>query len=170
LGIVEQAFALGILHRFKQPVEHDYVLAGKNRLASGLRPYSFNEIDVMRFRAILEDYAVWQTPPESRRRCDVYLCRVGRAEMQSLKHGRSPEICVFANSGNSNGVRVKSIRLRYILVNAVQPMRDAQQFASLGKTQYGSPRHTKTLGLGCSEKAIVSDGLIENNIICSHGT
>ena len=44
---------------------------------------------------------------------------VNLAEMQSLKHGRSPEVGIFADSGNGDGVCVKSIGLRHILVNAV---------------------------------------------------
>ena len=56
--------------------------------------------------------------------------------MMRLKHGRPPKIGIFANSGNGNGVCIKSIWLRYILINAIKPMRNAQQFAALGKTQY----------------------------------
>ena len=63
--IVEKALALGALNRFKQSVEHDYVLAGKNRLSCGLRPDSLDEIDFSQFRAVFKDYALGQTSPES---------------------------------------------------------------------------------------------------------
>ena len=57
--------------------------------------------------------------------------------MVRLKYGRPPKIGIVAYPCNGNGICVKSIRLRYILINAIKPMRNAQQFAALGKTQYG---------------------------------
>lgn len=88
--------------------------------------------------------------------------------MVRLKYGRSPKIGIFANPRDGNGICVKSIRLRYILVNAIKPMRNAQQFAALGKTQYGRARHPQALGLRCPKDAIVAYGFVENSIIRIH--
>ena len=46
LRFVEQAFALCVLNGFKEPVKHDYVLAGQNRLSCGLCPYPPDKINV----------------------------------------------------------------------------------------------------------------------------
>ena len=61
----EKALAPGVFHRLKETVEHNYVLAGKNRLSCGLRPYPADEIYFPQFRAILKDYALGQMSPES---------------------------------------------------------------------------------------------------------
>ena len=89
--------------------------------------------------------------------------------MVRLKYGRPPKIGIVAYPCNCNGVCIKSIWLRHILVNAVEAMRNAQQFAALGKTQYGRARHPQALGLRCPKKAIVAYGFIENSIIRIHG-